>query len=52
MKQPEQKTSCPPKAHTPQLKVRSSVSAGASLQNCLQNLDYWRNQYHKMCGGY
>jgi len=40
----------PRRDSTPQLKIRSSLTAGASLQNCLQNLDYWQKQYHKMCG--
>jgi hypothetical protein len=46
MKKQEQKID-----RTPQLKIRSSVFAGASLENCLENLDYWKKQYKKMCGG-
>jgi len=39
------------KPTTPQMNIRTSVSAGASLENCLQNLDYWKKEYSKMCGG-
>jgi len=34
----------------PALKVRSGVSAGASLDACMKNLNYWKNAYTKRCG--
>lgn len=39
----------PTKKQVPQLKVRSSVSAGGSLENCMQNLDYWKKAYDARC---
>ena len=38
------------KEQVPQLQVRSDLSAGASVQSCLDNLAYWEKQYYKMCG--
>jgi hypothetical protein len=35
----------------PQLQVRSGVTAGASVESCLQDLYYWQNEYYKKCGG-
>jgi len=43
--------SLPKKKGVPQIPVRSSLNAGASLENCLQNLAYWQNQYAAKCGG-
>jgi len=51
MDKQNQKTDTPQKDFVPQLQVRSDLNAGASLENCLQNLDYWRKEYNKMCGG-
>ena len=45
----EQKTA--QSAPAPQLKVRSGMSAGASVEACLDNLYYWQNEYYKKCGG-
>ncbi len=39
-----------PGVRIPQLKVRSNVSAGGSLQSCQEDLAYWQQQYAKMCG--
>jgi hypothetical protein len=36
-------------ARITQLKVRSSLTAGASLANCQQNLAYWQKRYNQMC---
>jgi hypothetical protein len=33
----------------PQLKIRTSLAAGGSLENCLQNLSYWQKRYNQMC---
>jgi hypothetical protein len=52
MKNQAQQNNSQQRDRIPQLRIRSSVSVGASLDNCLQNLDYWKKQYHKMCGGY
>jgi hypothetical protein len=38
------------KEPVPQLQIRTDLSAGASLQSCLDNLAYWQKQYTKMCG--
>ena len=37
--------------HAPQYQVRSGISAGASVNSCLEDLYYWQNQYYKKCGG-
>jgi hypothetical protein len=34
----------------PQLRVRSNLSAGESVEACLNNWNYWRNQAYKECG--
>jgi hypothetical protein len=35
---------------TRQLKVRSGMTAGASVEACMENLAYWQNEYYKKCG--
>jgi hypothetical protein len=35
----------------PQLQVRSGISAGASVESCMQDLAYWQNSYYNKCGG-
>jgi hypothetical protein len=32
-----------------QLKIRTSLAAGGSLDSCLQNMDYWQKRYAQMC---
>jgi hypothetical protein len=34
----------------PQFKVRTGVSAGESVEACVNNLNYWRNELYKKCG--
>jgi hypothetical protein len=34
-----------------QFQVRSGITAGASVQACLDNLYYWQNAYYQKCGG-
>jgi len=40
----------------PQIRLRSGLVAGESLEACQRNLDYWRNQLEQKCakkaGGY
>jgi len=36
-------------AQVQQLKIRSSLTAGASLENCQENLAYWQKRYNQMC---
>lgn len=50
MDKQKRKTTSIPKSHVPQLQVRSRVVAGYSVEACLRNLNYWRDQYYKMCG--
>ena len=38
------------KPQVPQMRVRSDLSAGESVDACLNNLNYWRNQAYKKCG--
>ena len=33
----------------PQLKVRSDVSAGGSIEACMKNLNYWKDAYDARC---
>jgi hypothetical protein len=33
----------------PQLKVRSNVSAGGSVEACMKNLKYWKDAYDARC---
>jgi hypothetical protein len=33
----------------PQLKIRTNLAAGGSLDNCQQNLAYWQKRYAQMC---
>ena len=51
----EQKTEKSTEQHmvqpTPQFQVRSGITAGASVQSCLEDLYYWQNEYYKKCGG-
>ena len=35
---------------TPQLQVHTGVSAGESVEACMDNLEYWRNDYYNKCG--
>ena len=35
--------------NVPQLRVRSGLSAGESVDACLNNLNYWRNEAYKKC---
>jgi hypothetical protein len=35
----------------PQFQVRSGITAGASVESCLEDLYYWQNQYYHKCGG-
>lgn len=37
------------KTPAPQLKVRSNLVAGGSLENCQQNLEYWQKIYNQKC---
>ena len=41
-----------PKKHqeVPQIRVRSNLSAGESVEACLNNWNYWRNLAYKTCG--
>jgi hypothetical protein len=39
----------PNNRRVPQLKTRTSLAAGGSLDNCLQNLNYWQKRYNQMC---
>jgi hypothetical protein len=39
-----------PEDKVPQMRVRSDMSAGESVEACLNNLNYWRNQAYKKCG--
>jgi hypothetical protein len=39
----------PTKQPVPQFKVRSSVSAGGSVESCMKNLDYWKKAYDARC---
>lgn len=42
----------PPKIKViPQIKVRSNLSSGQSLDACLRNLYTWQMDYYKKCGG-
>jgi hypothetical protein len=34
----------------PQLRVRCDLSAGQSVEACVNNWNYWRNQAYKKCG--
>jgi len=38
------------KMSKPALKVKSGVVAGASLEACMNNLNYWKNAYTQRCG--
>ncbi|MFM8323100.1 MAG: hypothetical protein ACKOC5_19490 [Chloroflexota bacterium] len=46
-----QKTPSAPASPQPtqQIKVHSGLNAGASLQACLVNLDYWKKAFDKNC---
>ena len=35
--------------NVPQLRVRSGLSVGESVDACLNNLNYWRNEAYKKC---
>ena len=35
--------------HAPQIKIRSSLSAGGSVEACMKNLKYWRDAYNERC---
>jgi hypothetical protein len=37
-------------ASKPALRVKSGLSAGASLNACMKNLNYWKNAYTERCG--
>ncbi len=39
----------PTTRRVPQLKIRTSLVAGGSLDNCQQNLSYWQKRYNQMC---
>ena len=39
----------PTNRRVPQLKIRTSLVAGGSLENCQQNLSYWQKRYNQMC---
>jgi hypothetical protein len=45
MEKPKQ----PNTRRVPQLKIRTSLTAGGSLENCQQNLSYWQKRYAQMC---
>jgi hypothetical protein len=49
MEKQKQMTPQPPKKQAPQIKVRSNVSAGGSLENCQDNLAYWQKIYNQRC---
>lgn len=43
--------------YTPQMKLRTGLIAGESVESCQRNLEYWRNQLALKCskkpgGGY
>ena len=38
------------KSKVPQIHVRSNLSAGESVDACLNNWNHWRNQAYKKCG--
>ena len=33
----------------PQLRVRTNLIAGQSVENCMDNLEYWRNTLESKC---
>lgn len=35
----------------PQMRLRTNVVAGASVEACQRNLDYWRNALYQKCTG-
>ena len=39
----------PKRKPVPQLKTRTSLAAGGSLDSCLQNMNYWQKRYTQMC---
>jgi hypothetical protein len=39
----------PNRKHVPQLKIRTSLTAGGSLESCQQNLNFWQKRYSQMC---
>lgn len=44
-------TGARPVQPAPQMQVRCGLSAGASVESCLQDLYYWQNEYYQNCGG-
>jgi hypothetical protein len=38
------------KETVPQFQIRTDLSAGASVESCMQDLAYWQNAYAQMCG--
>lgn len=52
MDKQNQKKKTTQKDRVPQLQIRSGLSAGGDLPGCLEKLQYWRNRYQQMCGGY
>ena len=45
----EKQKQVPAKKQAPQLKVRSDVSVGGSVEACMKNLNYWRDAYNARC---
>jgi hypothetical protein len=41
---------CSQKEPVKQIQVRSDLSAGASVQACMDNLAYWQKAYQDKCG--
>ena len=50
MKQQTSSKTPPQQAPALQVKVRTGLVAGASLDSCLQNLEYWQKEYYNKCG--
>lgn len=51
MQKGEKNTERRPAQPAPQFQVRSGISAGASVESCLQDLYYWQKEYYQNCGG-
>ena len=37
--------------YRPQMRVRTALVAGESVDACMKNLDYWTKQLRKKCSG-
>ena len=38
-------------SYTPQMRVRTSIAAGESIDACMRNLEYWTKQLQGKCSG-